>query len=180
MARHRHIFAAVFTLFLFAGMVATVSAGNLELGYPGNPPVRPDSTGNGYLFYCSSWVDLPDMVFPFYSYTFQIENYSRNFGIASWKLQDGQDVLSFGSDVSVGSLPIGPAPVDVNDVDTVWSAVDTTATDTPEQRMSIITFSDLHTENVLIYVPKSVVPEPSSILALISGMGSLVMLRRRS
>jgi len=152
-----------------------------------NYPTAPSSNAPGYGFTYESLVQSPGdvggIVYDTWWYDYYIENNSINRSITSWTWQAGGasgTVIpsSHPSAVNDGGFPLAPAASA-----SLWDAEYCESNFEDEfpfaQVVSTISWDDGHTENVPIYVPSNVVPEPSSLIGLAFGVVPFLLRRRR-
>ena len=151
--------------------IAGSARADVEFVYPAlNTDPSPDA---GYVYYYDSFVQFPADTFIDYYYYWEAANFSTNLDVVSWTYGGG-DVFA------LGDYTGDPMPFQANAGDPrVWGFSDHFYMDPPIAVKSEIAFSDGHKEIVDIYVPTSLVPEPSSIIGLLSGLGGLGILIRR-
>ncbi|MCC6484587.1 MAG: PEP-CTERM sorting domain-containing protein [Armatimonadetes bacterium] len=171
MTRLRKCCAYLLALVSIAAL-ATAARADFEYVYPALNDIPP--VGPGYQYYYDSFVQEPTDSFPVFYYYWELDNSSSDKGIMSWTWAGG-NVFDLGDYTSPdGPLPWGPA-----DTTELFGFSDTTSDAGPVTVQSTIRFSDQHEEIVPIYVPRTVVPEPSALIAMLGGLSSLGLLRRK-
>ncbi len=171
MTRLRKLCACLLALLSLVALAASARA-DVEYVYPSLNNIPP--VGPGYEYYYDSFVQDPTLNFPTYYYYWEIDNSSSTAGITSWTWAGG-NVLDLGS----LTAPDGPLPWGAATTQPLFAFSDTTDDAPPVTVQSKITFSDGHEVIQPIYVPQSVVPEPSALIAMLGGLGSLGLIRRR-
>lgn len=169
------IFAMCLSVSAYAGPVQTYTLNNSDTAPSLNAP--------GYGFTYESVVQSPGedngYEYTTWWYDYYIENNSTTRSIVAWTWAGGNVIPNPHEYVySDGSLPLAPA---TGPSISLAEYCDENFEDDFSfmQRYSTIRWDDGHTEDVAIYVPSNLVPEPSSLMALSLGAVPLLWRRRR-
>jgi hypothetical protein len=143
----------------------------------------------GHDFYVDCLVVPPDPpTFPDYEYIYTIENFSTDHAIESWTwsygAMSGSVIPTSHDNPQIFEYPEEagwPLPASgVDDADTAYRSELFDDAAEPVAVASVVRFDDGYEESVDgVFLPSSLVPEPGSVLAFLSGCAGLIGFGRR-